>query len=150
GGVAIETPNPVVTIHDGNAFDIWRWEHFPDDPEGAGAPNADPDGDTMPNFMEFTFYLDPARPDREHFVSMMRPVLNSSDAFLWVPATHRWDSSHRIRVLPQLAVDDALQDWQRPATQNIPYGWEKHFLGVEIPDDLLGIYLRIQVEYHED
>ncbi len=67
-----------VTVQSGPALQVWTESHF-DDPtsETAGALS-DPDGDSLPNLLEFVFDLEPQMPDAGKFPVISTEVIQAT------------------------------------------------------------------------
>lgn len=52
-----------VTLRSGSGLQIWTENHFDDPSAGAAGALSNPDGDALPNLLEFVFDLDPQMPD---------------------------------------------------------------------------------------
>ncbi len=84
------------------SFAVWQGGYFqPLDP--AGAEDGDPDGDRLPNFLEYALGLHPGQPSVEGL-----PVLGKDGAVLTL--TYHKDPS-RTDVAYQVEVSDALSSW---------------------------------------
>ncbi len=151
GGARIVNGEGFLHIRD-NPFDGWRFRHFPEDPEGEGHPLADPDGDGIPNYIEYLLGMDPGEPDRYLFNSRIQPAIQANGV-LWFPLI-RTPSDSRLHISLEKTQDTDLASWIELGTldgfQNVALsgGYRLNFIRI-INDASSGTFFRLLFEYEE-
>ncbi len=110
-----QSADSTVSVVVDETFTSWRHRHFTDAELDSPAlearrwgADADPDGDGVPNLLEYAFALDPLTPSRE---GLPRPGMITVDGVEYLSITfHRNPEATDVTYTPQASSD--LQTWE--------------------------------------
>ena len=100
----------------------WRAEFFGTTNNlGAAANNADPDGDGIPNLLEYAFGLDPTSPNSYQQVT---PVLLHTNNAAWFGCSFpRYTNATDLTIVVQATISLSSENWPNIATWSAGSGW---------------------------
>ena len=103
-------------------MDEWRALYFGTTVNsGPAADAADPDGDTIPNLLEYALGLDPAAPDSN---TQLTPIMIQTNGMAWFGCSFlRNTNASDLELSVQVANDVGGASWTSLATRTNVSGW---------------------------
>lgn len=120
-GVFVISPGPgdapvFVTVEE-PTFEVWKELNF-DDPESEAAGDlSNPDGDALPNLLEFIFYFDPQVPDTGQVPSISTEIIR--------------ETSYRVFTFPALRSSNEIEVQAETSKNLNPLEWSQLLNGVD-------------------
>lgn len=100
-----------VTLRSGSGLQIWTENHFDDPSAEAAGALSNPDGDALPNLLEFVFDLDPQMPDTGRIPAISTETIQEIPyRVLTFPAL--WTCAE-IQVLAETSNDLSSSQWDQ-------------------------------------
>lgn len=112
-GVVVIVPGPgdapaFVTVEE-PTFEVWKEMHFDDPVSEAAGALSNPDGDALPNLLEFLFYFDPQAPDTGQIPSISTEIIQETSYRVFTFPALR--SSNELEVLAEASDNLSSSQW---------------------------------------